>query len=908
MGLRAVQFGFTSGELTPEMYGRGDDGKYSAGLALCRNFVVKPQGPVFLRPGTKYVNEAKYRDKKACLIPFRFSSTQTMVLEFGEHYIRFHTQGKTLLADDGTPYEVATDYAADDVFALHIQQSADVMTIVHPNYPPKELRRYGPTDWRLVDIDFAPKVGTPGAPTVTYTCNDKNATADQKDNYDLKYRVTALKDLGSNNETAESPASEIGQTKGNLYLTDSYATISWEAVAGADRYRVYKSYKGVYSYIGETDELTFQDENLEADASITPPRFDDAFKLSNGITSVTVENGGSGYYTWTGQVPDPSEKSYLTYQIGSVISSNPTRHTLPISFSVSDQEGDWAISVIDLYGAGTGGKVEVEKEVRTTSHTVNTGTLSHEKYETYYTTTTTFKSIRVTARGSGYVMPVVRMTVYGGRGFFGKRTWTITFYFDDRTGQELTLEVSDSTGTGAVISPVVKDGVITAANILQSGYNYTNPTIKILADKGSGAVLKANTGEGKEYPGAVAYFQQRRCFAGTYIHPLTVWMTRPGTEDDMSYTLPAQDDNRILFTVAAQEASRIRHLLPMTYLLAFTESTEFRMGGSNAVLTPSTINVLPQSNIGASDVQPLMVGSTAIYVAERGGHLRELGYNYSAQGYVSADLSIRANHLFENDEIVDLDLQKSPDSIVWGVTRNGKLLGFTYLPEQSVGAWHQHSTAHGEFESVCVVTEGDEDILYFVVRRYINGAYYRFIERMDERYFESLDKAFYVDCGAIYSGKETPEISGLTWLEGEVVSILANGCVLPQQVVTDGKIKLTQPSTYVVVGLPIQGDLQTLPVVLRLQDGSYGMGHATNINETWLRVYRSSGVFVGPDFEHLVEYKQRTTENYGSPPNLVTDEISIVQNPSWKSYGQVCLRQTDPLPLTVCSICFDLAT
>lgn len=903
MGLRNVQFSFTSGEISPEMYGRGDDGKYTAGLSLCRNFIVKPQGPVTLRPGTRFVRQAKYRDKAACLIPFRFSSSQTMVLEFGEHYIRFHTQGKTLLGADGNPYEVTTDYRAEDVFDLHTQQSADVLTIVHPNYPPRELRRYGATDWRLVDIDFSPKVGTPGKPTVTYTCNDKSATDDQKDNYDLKYCITALKDLGSNNETAESPASAIGQTKGNLFLNDSYATISWNAVAGANRYRVYKSYKGVYGYIGETEERTFQDVNLEADASITPPRFDDSFQLSNGITSVTVNAGGSGYYEWTGQIPDPSAASYITAQDD--IFGFKYKGTLPYTVQVVDQTG-MDYQLLDLYGSGTGGKVELDTQVTTVTYTETHGSPNHEREETHTRTTTVIKGIKVLARGSSYVMPIVRITFRRGDGFIF-RSGSYDFYFDDRSQEGLTLEVEDPTGTGAVLSPVVVGGVIRQVNVLQSGYGYTKPTVKIIAAKGSGARFTAHTGEGKEYPGAVAYFQQRRCFAGTTTHPLTLWMTRPGTENDMSFTLPSQDDNRILFTVAAQEASRIRHLIPMNYLLAFTESTEFRVGG-NSVLTPSSLNVQPQSYIGASNVQPVIVNATTIYVADRGGHLRELGYNYNAQGYVSADLSIRANHLFENDVPVDMDLQKSPDSIVWCVTKKGKLLGLTYLPEQNIGAWHQHSTLHGQFESVCVVTEGDEDILYFVVKRQINGVYYRFIERMDERYFSDLTHAFYVDCGAVYSGEETEEISGLTWLEGETVSILANGCVLPQQVVKNGRIKLTQPSTYVAVGLPITADLETLPVVIRLDDGSYGTGHSKNINTVWVRVYRSSGIFVGPDFNHLAEFKQRTTENYGSPPSLVSDEIQITQFPSWTRYGQVCLRQSDPLPLTVCSLSFDLAS
>ena len=101
---------------------------------------MQPQGPATLRPGTAYVNSTKYSDRPARLIPFTFSTEQTMALEFGDKYVRFHTAGKTLFGEDGLPYEVETPYEADDVFDIHYVQSMDVMTLVHPNYAPRELR------------------------------------------------------------------------------------------------------------------------------------------------------------------------------------------------------------------------------------------------------------------------------------------------------------------------------------------------------------------------------------------------------------------------------------------------------------------------------------------------------------------------------------------------------------------------------------------------------------------------------------------------------------------------------------------------------------------------------------------------------------------------------------------------
>ena len=109
------------------------------------------------------------------------------------------------------------------------------------------------------------------------------------------------------------------------------------------------------------------------------------------------------------------------------------------------------------------------------------------------------------------------------------------------------------------------------------------------------------------------------------------------------------------------------------------------------------------------------------------------------------------------------------------------------------------------------------------------------------------------------------------------------------------------------IGLPIEADLQTLPLAVQLQDGSFGQGRFKNVNKVWLRVYRSSGIFVGPSVSELTEAKQRTTENYGAPPALKSEEIPLVLTPSWADSGQIFVRQSDPLPLTVVSLTAEVA-
>ena len=229
-------------------------------------------------------------------------------------------------------------------------------------------------------------------------------------------------------------------------------------------------------------------------------------------------------------------------------------------------------------------------------------------------------------------------------------------------------------------------------------------------------------------------------------------------------------------------------------------------------------------------------------------------------------------------------LAKSPQPIIWNVSNTGKLLGVTYIPEENVGAWHQHDT-DGVFESCTTVAEGNEDALYMIIRRTIGGVQKRYVERLASRRFTDAADAFFVDCGLTYVGAPATVLSGLDHLEGKTVSILGDAAVFPQQVVVGGQITLDQEVSKAHIGLPITADLQTLPLAFEAQ--AFGQGRAKNVTQVWLRIFASSGIFAGPDFDKLTEVKIRTTEPYGSPPSLKTGEVSVNVAGGWADSGQV---------------------
>lgn len=847
--IKTLQRSFSGGEVSPEMFGRIDDVKYQSGAAKMRNFIAKPQGPAANRPGLQFVRAVKDSTKKVRLIPFTYSTTQTMVIELGAGYFRFHTQGSTVM-NGSVPYELSNPYAEADLFDIHYVQSADVLTLVHHNHPPKELKRLGATDWTLTDISFSTTVTSPS--DVTVTAHGEDTTTDA---VEMKYVVTTIAADG----ISESEQSAVATVTQNIYRTGNYNTISWSSVSNASRYYVYKQQGGIYGYLGNTTDTTINDDNIAPDLSRTPPTYDIAFR-PNGIESVPVTSGGSNYGT--------------TYTGGAITGVGVTAggygYTSNAYVQISDPTGSGATFTPVINSSGT-----------ITAITVNSG-------------------------GLNYSNPAISIIDPGieSSGGSGAQIGTINISPRDNS---VVLSVTDSTGTGAKLAAVVDGGVITRINVIDPGQNYTSPVINITtASGGSGANLGTPILTGTDYPGAVSYFEQRRCFAGTLNQPQNIWMTRSGTESNMSYSLPIRDDDRISFRVAAREANTIRHIVPLTQLLLLTSSAEWRVTSINSdAITPTTISVRPQSYIGASNVQPVIINNNLIYVASRGGHVRECSYSWQASGFITGDLSIRSAHLFDNLDVSDMAYSKAPFPIVWFISNNGKLLGLTYIPEQQIGSWHQHDT-DGLFESCTVVAEGNEDILYVVVKRTINGSSVRYVERLASRQFADQTDAFFVDCGLTYSGVPADEISGLSHLEGKTVSILADGAVHPQRVVSGGKVTLDVEASKIHIGLPITADIQTLPLAMQI-DSAFGQGRYKNVNKAWLRVFRSSGIFIGPDTENLVEAKQRTTEIYGKAPELKSEELQIMLTPSWSDSGSVFIRQSDPLPLTIVGMTLEVA-
>jgi len=331
--IKTLTRSFAGGEITPEMYGRLDNIKFQTGLALSSNAMVLPHGPVTKRPGFAFVNAAGDSTRAVRLIPFAYNATQTMVLEFGHLYIRFHTLGATLLSA-GVPYQVTTPYSGADLFDLNYTQSSDVVTLSHPGYPTKELRRLGATNWTLVQPGLGASPTAPNTPTVASTTGAGTAYA-----RNMYYKVCTVTADG----VQESLASAFVATSNDLTLQGSRNVVSWAAVTltdGPPTYRLYKAMNDsgrLYGFVGETSGLSFTDDNITADYSRNPP-----------ATTIRLDTEGNypgavGYYEQRRMFGGTQNNPQTIYGTKSGTESNlnaslPSNSADALSFTIKAQQ------------------------------------------------------------------------------------------------------------------------------------------------------------------------------------------------------------------------------------------------------------------------------------------------------------------------------------------------------------------------------------------------------------------------------------------------------------------------------------------------------------------------------------------------------------------------------------------
>lgn len=410
--------------------------------------------------------------------------------------------------------------------------------------------------------------------------------------------------------------------------------------------------------------------------------------------------------------------------------------------------------------------------------------------------------------------------------------------------------------------------------------------------------------------------------------------------------------------------------------------------GINAPVLPTNAVANPQSYHGAGDLQPIAVDYNILYPQISMTVIHELTYNAVAQNYTTLDITVFSGHLFYRDDQPDLIVSWAYSTIPFKtlhvVKASGELLILTYMKEQELAGWSRHTTK-GNFLDVTSAPQNGLDVITCVTQRFINGAWRRSIEQFVPRQFPNgVEDAWFLDCAAelpmstfnayltfsavsgtgvtctanvaVFAATDigrvlragggratitgftsptivtvdfvksitqtipqtTPLIAnivkpytwsittpvttiyGLSYLEGQTVKILADGNVV-EATVTNGRVTLPNLASRAIVGLSYMSQIKPLPIITNPTT----QGRFKKISKSTLRLSNTRGLEIGSSEAQLVPIKERGPDDSDTLA-LFTGSHNVMLDPLWSESGQVLIRQPNPLPATVLAIAHEV--
>lgn len=412
------------------------------------------------------------------------------------------------------------------------------------------------------------------------------------------------------------------------------------------------------------------------------------------------------------------------------------------------------------------------------------------------------------------------------------------------------------------------------------------------------------------YPSVVTFFEQRLVFAATNNNPQTLWFSQ--SADYLNFHTGSSDDSALIYTIASNKVNAIRYLSATRILSIGTSGGEYVLTTTNGgPVTPTQTVIRKYSNYGCIDSEVVQVADVTLFSQRGARKVREFRYvgEVDVAGYAATDITILSEHLTEGG-IEEFAYQQEPESIVWARRADGTLLGLTYRREEEIVAWHKHVIG-GEFDGgqavvesiISLPTDSGEDELYMIVKRTINGATKRYVEVMKSFDFGGdTTSAFFVDSGLAYSGSSTSSLSGLYHLEGEDLSILANGATHSNRTVSGGGVSLDFSATSGAVGFSYVSEMETLRIESGSQDGT-SQGKPKRIHDITIRFYETVGAEVGSDSGSADRiFFRDSSMNMDEAVPLFTGDKEIEFAGGFVEGDRIYVRQSQPLPMTVLAL------
>lgn len=448
------------------------------------------------------------------------------------------------------------------------------------------------------------------------------------------------------------------------------------------------------------------------------------------------------------------------------------------------------------------------------------------------------------------------------------------------------------------ILPYTTWGIIELKEFVDSKTMKVNILNGVVENEATSKWKMGSWGRSNGYPKLCTFYQDRFVVAATNKNPNYIWMSRTGDYPNFGVEKvegTITDDSSITLPVINRKMYEIRHLVPANDLIILTSGNEWIVSGDKTI-TPTNCNLKTQTQRGALSCEPQFIGNRCVFVQERGGTVRDMGYSYESDNYTGQDLTLFVKTRVRGYLTITSAYAQDPDSIIYYIRSDGQINCLTYIPEQKVYGW-SHFVTNGKYLYCESISEGEQDSLYTLVERTLNGNKVKCIERMVPLYSDDNTNVF-LDCYSEFKSDNAIDSINVPYLSGQAVQVIVDGKQQPNITVPqDGLLPLNISGTNIKVGLPFTSKIRVPSVEMQMQDGTL-QGRVATVSRVILRMYKSFGGRVGRTFDRM--------DDITLPPNeLFTGDKPVILPKMGMNYStdtSICIEHGDPFPLNLLSV------
>ena len=894
---------FTAGELSPRMEGRTDFAKYFNGCTILENFVVLPHGPVTRRPGTYHVSQVKTSANSTRLIPFEFSTTQTYMLEFGNLYIRFFKDNGQITEGDKTITGIAQADPAVVTSSSHGYSNGDfviisaVVGMTQVNGKTFKVAGVTTNTFELQDVDGN------NINSTAYTAYSSAGTANKiyqittsytsAQLFDLKFAQSADTMYICHNSHEVSKLERTGHTSWTLseieftdgpYLDVNTTTVTMTpgATTGDDQTLTASAATFASTDVGRLINFSAGYAKVRSYSSTTVVKIDIKDDFS-GTGAVTAWKLGA-FSDTTGH---PSCVSFFEQRL---VFAAPTNKPQTLYFSKSgDYENmtsgtDDADAMVYTIASNQVNVIKALKATRTLIVMTTGGEYAVSSGSTQDAITPTNINIR-------------KQSNYGSAGVDALSIGNATLFL--QRAKRKVRELAYNFDTDGYQAP---DMTILSEHITDSGVvqmDYQQEPYSVIWCVRTDGVLAGMT------------YNRLQNVVAWHRHII-------GGKSDTTKNIIQQ---QISFTSNTTNVNTTTNIITLTSHGLSTGDPVYYYAGSNLIggLNNSSLYyvIAASSNtIKLATTSTNATAGTAISLTSAPGSDTT---QYFYQGVnIQTDIIYSAAHGFQTGDLIYYD---NTGTTIGGLAENTKyFIGkvddnqFQIYSNKSLGTLVNLTSAHtseqtdniltnAKVESVAIITtENEEDQVWLIVQRWINGAVRRYVEYFTPFDFsKDLTQFHYLDSGLSYNGDLTTSLSGLSHLEAEQVSVIGEGAAQNAKTVSSGAITIDTAVEEARIGLNYSSDLQTM----RLDEGytETTQTKTKRIYDLSVRFHETVGASVGPNVDNLTAIEFRdSSASMDLPVPLFTGDKFIEFDSDFGTEGLVYIQQPQALPMTILGI------